>query len=100
MRTDLSLDAAIEAVQPFVSRDPARETMNKPFGHRGYVMGIDGHVLAAVRHECAPELTRENQPPTHQFFDLIPKLVWGRHIRMGRSRVPKSLSSPSQEDRP
>lgn len=77
-------------VAPAVSADPARETMNKPWGQsmngRGFICGSDGHRLHAVHAEPEAWLAykRDNAPPAEhvipwdaqQLGEISPEEAW------------------------
>lgn len=58
----MNIKDAIDLVAPFCDTDPAREYLYQPYGAEGYIIGSDGHTLAAVAHDDWQTVQRENSP--------------------------------------
>lgn len=57
----------IASIRHAVSTDPARIHINTPFASGGYIVGTDGHRLAAVKSEKVPtDLERQDAPAWQQ----------------------------------
>jgi hypothetical protein len=70
----LSITEAVEHVAPFVSTDPDRPALNRPWKHHTTIVGCNGHTLAAARFDGEGEDTRlaSEGEPVPPYVQVLP----------------------------